>query len=163
MDSCKPAWIRPNLTRSRNRDVYTGKTTLYALPHFFKSFFRPCSTTNWTKFLVFTRTKTGEAINFNPSIWARTRSPQISYVQPYFPTYKQLDELPVMPERRLKDPIDCSFQWRRRRGSDTTVRSLCLSSVYTVFTRWNASDGSKITNYYGNLHHLGNKSYNYCC
>ena len=22
---------------------------------------------------------------------------------------------------------------------------------------------SKITNYYGNLHHLGNKSYHYCC
>ena len=73
---------------SNGNGVYVRKTTLYALPHFCKSFFRPCSTTTWTKFLVFTRRKTDEAINFNPSIWARTRSPQINYVQPYFPTFK---------------------------------------------------------------------------
>ena len=72
---------------SNRNGVYVRKTTLYALPHFCKSFFRPCSTT-WTTSLVFTRRKTDEAINFDPSIWARTRSPQISYVQPYFPTFK---------------------------------------------------------------------------
>ena len=73
---------------SNGNGVYVRKTTLYALPHFCKSFFRPCSTTTWTTSLVFTRRKTDEAINFNPSIWTRTRSPQINYVQPYFPTFK---------------------------------------------------------------------------
>lgn len=76
-----------NLQWRHRNGVYVRKTTLYALPHFCKSFFRPCSTT-WTTSLVFTRRKTDEAINFDPSIWARTRSPQISYVQPYFPTFK---------------------------------------------------------------------------
>lgn len=51
-------------------------------------------------------------------------------------------------------------QWYYRK---VFIKSIHFYHKYTKFTRLNASDGSKITNYYGNLHHLGNKTYHYCC